>query len=248
MVRLSNKGQIQEARDELYDHVRIIRFMNMAFASQDTTAGTLTFGLHQLAMYPKYQSRLRDEIARLGREPTHDDLMSGMPWLDAITMETLRRRPIGPHMERVAVEDTILRFGNPIQTSDGIKISELKIKAGQTIIIPIMSMNHLKSVWGDDADEFNPERWIDPARLEYVDRKFGWNGMLVFSDGPRQCIGYRMAILIFKTALVAYIRKFEFHDTGTVIHARYAGTLQPYIAGQEDKGTQMPLRVTLLNE
>ncbi|KAF8756134.1 cytochrome p450 [Rhizoctonia solani] len=220
----------------------------IAFTSQDTTAGTLTFALHQLAMHPKYQSRLRDEIIQLGREPTYDDLMSRMPWLDAITMEILRLRPIGPHIERVAAEHTVLRFGNRVQTSDGAEISEVAIKAGQTIIIPIMAMNRLKSVWGDDADDFNPERWLDPARLEHVDRKFGWNGMLTFSDGPRQCIGYRMALLIFKTALAAYIRKLEFHDTGAVIHARFVGTLQPYIASEEEKGTQMPLRVTLVNE
>ncbi|KAF8750620.1 cytochrome p450 [Rhizoctonia solani] len=196
----------------------------------------------------QYQSRLRDEIIQLGREPTYDDLMSRMPWLDAITMEILRLRPIGPHIERVAAEHTVLRFGNRVQTSDGAEISEVAIKAGQTIIIPIMAMNRLKSVWGDDADDFNPERWLDPARLEHVDRKFGWNGMLTFSDGPRQCIGYRMALLIFKTALAAYIRKLEFHDTGAVIHARFVGTLQPYIASEEEKGTQMPLRVTLVNE
>ncbi|CAE6446225.1 unnamed protein product [Rhizoctonia solani] len=243
MVRLSNKGQIQGGQNELYDQVSTI-----AFTSQDTTAGTLTFGLHQLAIHPRYQSRLRDEIVQLGREPTYDDLMSGMPWLDAITMEIFRLRPVGAHMERVAAQDTILRFGDPVQTSHGAKISEIAIKAGQTIIIPITAMNHLKSVWGDDAEELDPERWFSPARLKHVDRKFGWNGMLTFSDGPRHCIGYRMAVLIFKTALAAYIRKFEFHDTGAVIHARYVGTLQPYIANEEEKGTQMPLRVTLVND
>ncbi|GAB1524619.1 hypothetical protein RhiTH_007773 [Rhizoctonia solani] len=220
----------------------------MIIAGQDTTASSLAFSLHQLAMYPGYQTRLRDEIFQLGREPTYDDLMSGMPWLDAIMMESFRHRPVVPHLERVATEDSVLRFGGAIQGSDGKKITEVLIKAGQAIIIPVMSINHMKSVWGDDADEFKPERWLDPARLELVNRKFGWNGILTFSDGPRQCIGYRMAVLTFKTTLATYIRKFEFHDTGAVMHARYVGTMQSYVAGEVGKGTQMPLQVTLVDD
>ncbi|QRW24894.1 cytochrome P450 family protein [Rhizoctonia solani] len=242
-VKLSNEGQIESTKDELYDHV-----CTMIIAGQDTTASSLAFSLHQLAMYPGYQTRLRDEIFQLGREPTYDDLMSGMPWLDAIMMESFRHRPVVPHLERVATEDSVLRFGGAIQGSDGKKITEVLIKAGQAIIIPVMSINHMKSVWGDDADEFKPERWLDPARLELVNRKFGWNGILTFSDGPRQCIGYRMAVLTFKTTLATYIRKFEFHDTGAVMHARYVGTMQSYVAGEEGKGTQMPLRVTLVDD
>ncbi|KAF8737359.1 cytochrome p450, partial [Rhizoctonia solani] len=242
-VKLSNEGQIESTKDELYDHV-----CTMIIAGQDTTASSLAFSLHQLAMHPEYQTRLRDEIFQLGREPTYDDLMSGMPWLDAIVMESFRHRPVVPHLERVATEDSVLRFGGPIQGSDGKKITEVLIKAGQAIIIPVMSINHMKSVWGDDADEFKPERWLDPARLELVNRKFGWNGILTFSDGPRQCIGYRMAVLTFKTTLATYIRKFEFHDTGAVMHARYVGTMQSYVAGEEGKGTQMPLRVTLVDD
>ncbi|CAE6490825.1 unnamed protein product [Rhizoctonia solani] len=261
MVRLSSKGKITSTQDELHDHV-----CTMVIAGQETTAGSLGFGLHQLALNPEHQTRLREEIIQLGREPTYDDLMSGMPWLDAVTKErhvyftlslhdifldartSFRHRPIVSHMERVAAEDCVLKLGVPVQTSDGSQITEIPLKSGQIIHIPTMAMNHMKFVWGDDADEFKPERWLDLARLERVDKNFGWNGTLVFSEGPRQCIGYRMAILSFKTVLAAHIRKFEFHDTGAVVHGRLVGTMQPYVAGEEDKGPQVPLRVSLVDE
>ncbi|KAG8756925.1 hypothetical protein FRC11_004923 [Ceratobasidium sp. 423] len=244
MVRLSGKGTITSTQDELHDHV-----CTMVIAGQETTAGSLGFGLHQLALNPEYQTLLREEIIQLGREPTYDDLMSGMPWLDAVTKErhvdltfslyevilntrtSFRHRPIVSHMERVASEDCILKLGVPVQASDGSQITEIPLKAGQIIHIPTMSMNHMKSVWGDDANEFKPERWLDPTRLERVDKNFGWNGTLVFSEGPP-----------------AYIRKFEFHDTGAIVHGRFVVTMQPCVAGEEDKGPQMPLRVSLVDE
>lgn len=59
----------------------------MVLVGQETTSGTLNFTLHELARNPEYQVRLREEISQLGREPTYEDLMSGMPWLDAVMKE-----------------------------------------------------------------------------------------------------------------------------------------------------------------
>ncbi|CAE6344473.1 unnamed protein product [Rhizoctonia solani] len=241
MVRLFRNGEIISTQDELFDHMS-----TMVIAGQETTAGSLGFALHLLATNPTYQTHLREEIFQLGREPTYNDLTSEMPWLDAIMKETFRHRPLVAHMERVPVEDRVLKFETPIRAQDGTSITEMPIKAGQVIHIPITSLNHAKSVWGEDADEFRPDRWLDPERLEHTNKSFGWNGMLVFSDGPHQCIGYRLAILAFKTILATYIRKFEFHDTGVTVNGRYVGTMQPYVAGREYKGTQLPLRVTLV--
>jgi cytochrome P450 len=59
----------------------------MVLVGQETTSGIINFTLHELAKRPEYQQRLRDEITRLGREPTYEDLMTGMPWLDAVMKE-----------------------------------------------------------------------------------------------------------------------------------------------------------------
>ena len=62
-------------------------------------------------------------------------------------------------------------------------------------------MGRVKSVWGEDAAEFRPERWLDPSRLPSAsDTPPGWNGLMAFSAGPRICIGYRLAVLEFKVS------------------------------------------------
>ena len=62
-------------------------------------------------------------------------------------------------------------------------------------------MGRIKSVWGEDAADFKPERWLDASRFRSAgDIPQGWNGLLAFSAGPRICIGYRLAVLEFKVS------------------------------------------------
>ncbi|EUC54580.1 cytochrome P450 family protein [Rhizoctonia solani AG-3 Rhs1AP] len=241
LTRLAEKGELEAPREELLDHVS-----TMVLVGQETTSGIINFALYELAKNPEYQNRLREEITRLGREPTYEDLMSGMPWLDAVVKETFRHRPLSSHTERVALKDDVLRLHNPVYNERGHRITEVAIKAGQLIHIPSISMSHAKSVWGEDADEFRPERWLDPSRLPSAGATTGWNGLFIFSEGPRQCIGFRLAILSFKTILTTFIRNFEFHDTGAIVKARFSATLQPFVVGEEEKGTQLPIGVSII--
>ncbi|KAG8763655.1 hypothetical protein FRC11_014632 [Ceratobasidium sp. 423] len=242
LTRLAEKGEVDAPREELLDHVS-----TMVLVGQETTSGIINFALHELAKNPEYQSRLRDEINRLGREPTYEDLMTGMPWLDAVMKETFRHRPLSSHTERVALKDDVLRLQNPVYNERGHKVTEVTIKAGQLVHIPSISMSHAKSVWGEDADEFRPERWLDPSRLPPASvTSSGWSGLFVFSEGPRQCIGFRLAILSFKTILTTFVRNFEFHDTGVIVKARFSATLQPFVVGEEEKGTQLPIGVSII--
>jgi cytochrome P450 len=56
-------------------------------AGIDTTTQTLAFTFYQLARNPQVQDTLRAELEALGREPTYDDIHSGLPYLDAILKE-----------------------------------------------------------------------------------------------------------------------------------------------------------------
>lgn len=236
-------GEVDSSNEELLDHIS-----TLILVGHETSAGSLNFTLHELAQYPEYQTRLREEIAQLGHEPTYDDLMTKMPFLDAVMKESFRHHPISSHTERVALKDDVLRLRTPVYNDRGHKITEVPIKAGQLIHIPSISLTHLKSVWGEDAEEFRPERWLDPARLPPAsETSQGWNGLFIFSEGPHNCIGYRLAILEFKVILTTYLRHFEFHDTGATVKAKFSATLQPYVVGEEAKGCQLPLRISLID-
>ncbi len=52
---------------------------------------------------------------------------------------------------------------SPIEAVDGkTKISNVLAKKNTDIIISIIGANLDKTIWGDDAEEWKPERWLEP--------------------------------------------------------------------------------------
>lgn len=48
----------------------------------------------------------------------------------------------------------------PVIGLDGTPMNEIPVPAGTTIFIGIRSGNLSKDIWGEDALEFKPERWL----------------------------------------------------------------------------------------
>ncbi|KAF8598679.1 cytochrome P450 [Ceratobasidium sp. AG-I] len=242
IARLAATENSGISHQELLDHIATI-----IVAGNETLSGSLGFAFWELARNPDVCARLREEIAQLGHEPTYEDYTDGMPWLDAVTKELFRLHPVVPQLERVALKDDVMRLQNPLKTEKGDEITQLPIKAGQLIRILMYSIGNTESVWGEDAAEFKPERWLDASQLRSSGIASSWNGLMTFSAGPRICIGYRLAVLEFKATIATCIRRFEFRETGATICSRYVGTLQPYVVGEEAKGQQLPLMVSLVD-
>ncbi|CAG8537123.1 25923_t:CDS:2 [Gigaspora margarita] len=74
------------------------------------------------------------------------------------------------------------------------------------LMIPIYAIHHDPSIWGDDAENFNPSRWLDPE----IKSKISNTHFLPFSAGPKNCLGFKMAHLELKSILSVIIRNFEF--------------------------------------
>ena len=53
-------------------------------------------------------------------------------------------------------------LSRPIRGRDGTMISELAIPKGTLILPSFSSCNVAKSIWGEDAMEWKPERWLVP--------------------------------------------------------------------------------------
>ena len=51
---------------------------------------------------------------------------------------------------------------SPLKTKGGKTISEIAVPKNTDIIIGILAINHSKAIWGEDADEWKPERWLSP--------------------------------------------------------------------------------------
>lgn len=59
-----------------------------------------------------------------------------------------------------ALDDTLLPLSEPIEGVDGTLISEIPVPKKTAIFIGIQACNRNKALWGDDADEWKPERWL----------------------------------------------------------------------------------------
>ncbi|KAH9919840.1 cytochrome P450 [Fomitopsis serialis] len=208
----------------------------------ETTAGSLNFTLLELARRPDVQQRLRDEVRGAGRDLSYDDIQH-LGFLDAVVKEGLRLHPASPQTERVVLKDDVIPLAKPVHTLDGRTLTSLRVKAGQVFHIPFTTMHVNPSVWGQNAAEFVPERWTVPGGVPAPsDLPHGWSGLVTFCDGPRNCIGYRLAIFEFKVILATLIRSLEFRETTAEVHARISPTLQPVTDG---RGGLLPLYVSL---
>ncbi|KAL8942224.1 MAG: hypothetical protein Q9211_001491 [Gyalolechia sp. 1 TL-2023] len=63
-------------------------------------------------------------------------------------------------------------------------------------------MHRRKSLYGEDADEFRPERWEGPE-LEHI----GW-GFMPFHGGPRICLGREFALMEASCGIVRILQNF----------------------------------------
>ncbi|EJD55299.1 cytochrome P450 [Auricularia subglabra TFB-10046 SS5] len=244
LIRENAANGYGETSDQLLDHIT-----TFVMVGHETVAGTLNYTLWELARHPEVQDKLRKELLAFNGETTWEELNGpSLSYLDAVLKEVLRVWPPSAHTEKVAEHDDVIPLKLPVRGSDGNLIDSVPVKAGQVIYIPSIAVNRLNSVWGD-GDKFRPERWIEADGLPPASSlNLGWSHIFSFSQGPRNCIGFRMAIYEWKIIMLTLLRRFVLHDTGADIHSKFSATLQPRINGRENEGPNLPVLVTLLDD
>ena len=162
--------------------------LNVLIAGRETTAALLVNLFFTLSRRPDIQSRLRSEIASLSRQDTHSlEKIKNLRYVRAFVNESLRLYPIIPANEREASADTVLPLGGG---KDGK--GPLFIAKGDLVSWHLYSMHRRKDIYGEDAEEFNPDRWIDLEGKKGI--RPGW-AYLPFNGGPRICIGRELLFL-----------------------------------------------------
>jgi cytochrome P450 len=84
----------------------------------------------------------------------------------------------------------------------------LKIPEGLVVLIDAWSIQRNKAFWGEDADEFRPERFDEVNSAEIN------NYWMPFGLGPRTCIGMRFSFLEQKILLARILQKFTIKTCG----------------------------------
>ncbi|OCB92139.1 cytochrome P450 [Sanghuangporus baumii] len=221
----------------------------LILAGYETTSISLTWALIELSLHPEKQDKLYLELAEFtNKDPTYDQLTSGLPYLDSVTREVLRLHPPLAQSGRVAKYDDIIPLSTPITTTSGKQVDHIAVAQGSAVFVSIRAINRSEEIWGPDAKEFKPERWLDnesgltPKAKEVQ----GYHHILSFVDGPRTCLGRAFAIAEFKSVLSVLIRNYAFSlRDGPETKIDRVTTLlpRPKVAGEP--GYAMPMRLIL---
>lgn len=180
----------------------------------ETTASALTWACYLLTKHPDIQEKLRQEVkdalpvdVENNTEVDLAGILEQLPYLNGIMHETLRLYPTVPMTMRQALRDT--HIGNQF------------IPEGTDIIVSIWYINRSPVIWGPDAAEFRPERWIndDGKPNQHGGASSNYN-FITFLQGPRSCIGQGFAKAEMRCLLANMVRSFEWTlamDDGLVL-------------------------------
>ncbi|PBK67824.1 cytochrome P450 [Armillaria solidipes] len=245
---LGRANSQEEEKKRLSDDEVLAQIATLTLAGHETTASTLTWTLFELCNHPEQQDRIRAEIAEVrSRYATKGELTAadydGMPFMNAVIKETLRFHPIVPALLRIAAYDDVIPLTDPVTTSTGAKLTEIPVEKGQLVEIAIAYYNRNPTVWGSDADAWNPDRFL--GELDKQTPVGVYANLLTFSAGVRSCIGWRFAVMELQVILFELLEsfKFTFPKEGIDIKRQHAGIMIPMVRDEMSKGTQMPMHL-----
>ncbi|KAM0322155.1 hypothetical protein ACHAQA_009644 [Verticillium albo-atrum] len=197
------------------------QLLNILLAGRDTTASLMGWMFYALARDPGRYKKLRDVIVE--QFGTYDDsreitfeAIKMCKYLQYVMNETLRLWPIVPFNARRALRDTTLPSGGG---PDGK--SKVFVHKGATVTYAPFILHRRPDLWGDDAEEFIPERWEG--------RKSGWE-YLPFNGGPRICLGQQFALTKAGYTTIKLLQRFdaiENMDNEPAIKYKMTATLSP---------------------
>jgi cytochrome P450 len=189
----------KQVRDEL---------LTLFLAGHETTSNALTWTWCLLAQNPNVEATLHDELKQVleDRPPALSDL-ANLPYTNAVFSEGLRLYPPAWAIGRRALEDIELG-GHTIPKSCVVLLS------------PFVS--HRDPRWFPNADQFQPERWLQPDEFR---PKFAY---FPFGGGARVCIGERFAGMEGALLLASIAQRWSFHlSPGSQMEYKAQITLRP---------------------
>lgn len=265
MIR-ANMATNLKASDRMSDEELMGQMTTLIIAGHETTATQNTWALWLLAMHPEVQDRLRKELqdavakehaemddlpeeerAVYEKQPLRD--VTALPYLEKVVKESVRMLPAVPSTVRVALKDDVVPLSKSYPRADGKgTFNSVVIPKGHELFIPLNVIQLSKDLWGEDAQDFNPDRW-DNLPSSVINAKMPPGHTFAFLSGPRSCIGKQLAILETQVILAHMLLnyKFEVVPEWTLVQ-RQQIVRRAFVEGQTKEGIRMPLIVTPLKK
>ncbi|KAL0737674.1 hypothetical protein Bca4012_013884 [Brassica carinata] len=196
----TTKYEILNTSDDLFLKDVILSYI---VAGRDTTASALTWFFWLLSENPKVVAKIQQEInknmqeSEIGQEKSSFDPteLNKLVYLHSALYESMRLYPPVPFEHTSPVKEDVLPSGH-------------KVDANSKIIIPLYALGRMKAVWGEDASEFKPERWISNTGSLRHEPSFKF---LAFNAGPRSCLGKQLAMNMMKTVIVHILQNYDIY-------------------------------------
>ena len=197
---------LMSARDEdgepLTDRELRDELITLLLAGHETTATSIGWAFERLLRTPRALERLRAE-ARAGESSDY---------VEAVIKETLRVRPVVSEVFRAPTEP--------------VELGGYRFDAGTQLAASILLIQFDRDVYGPDAREFRPERFLEGAPESYT-----W---IPFGGGVRRCLGAAFALLEMKIVISTVLARTRLRATRAKSEvARFRGvTLLPKRGGE----------------
>ncbi|XP_010537440.1 PREDICTED: cytochrome P450 CYP736A12-like [Tarenaya hassleriana] len=184
----------QDKNSEIIDrnHVIVI-LLDMVGASLETSVKAIEWIFSEILKNPRVMKKLQDELETIiGKDRmVQESDLSKLTYLDMVIKEGLRLHPVGP-------------FLVPHESMEDVVVDGFYIPRNSRILINVWSIGRDRDVWGDNVEEFYPERFenedIDIQGLDFK--------LIPFGSGRRRCPGMHMGILNVRLVLAQLVHSF----------------------------------------
>lgn len=187
------KGKDPDTGEMLDDENIRYQIITFLIAGHETTSGLLSFALYFLLKHPQSLKKAYEEVDQvlLSPLPTYHQVLQ-LKYIRMILNESLRLWPTAPGFDLYAKEDTVIG-------------GQYQLRKGDNVSVLLPQLHRDKEAWGDDADEFRPERFADPDKVpNHAYKPFG--------NGERACIGMQFALYEATLVLGMILQHFNLID------------------------------------
>ncbi|XP_050348227.1 cytochrome P450 4C1-like isoform X1 [Nymphalis io] len=189
--------EIEFTDEQLREHIDSI-----TIAGNDTTALVIAYTLVLLGIHQDAQNKVLQEQKNIfgdsKRGALKEDIFK-MNYLERVIKESMRLYAVVPIISRNIHKDIYLPHSN------------VTVPAGAGAVVGAFAIHRLESLWGPNANEFDPDRFLPERSIDRHPAAF-----IPFSYGPRNCIGRNFGMIIIKCIISSFVRsyKIEANDLG----------------------------------
>ncbi|XP_043475350.1 cytochrome P450 9e2-like [Leptopilina heterotoma] len=165
--------------------------------AHETTNITLSFLALQLAIYSDVQEKVRREIISIGAKCDENwkyETLNELVYLEQAIFESMRLNSALGSLMKICTSKVQL---------DGFDGLSCQVEPGNIVVLSVHGLHKDPEYW-PEPEKFDPDRFSEENRKDR--HKFVF---LPFGEGPRMCLGRRLAMMSMKMGIIAVLRNFS---------------------------------------